>query len=97
MTIEVKFINRGDADLSTLVWEKLGTSLDSGLKDKVRWQFLTPNHNNPQTKYLVIFNTKMKNANEPTRAATPRNPSSEKPIVGSLAFIFFGTEQKRTS
>ena len=30
------FINRGDADFSTLVWEKLGTSLDSGLKDKVR-------------------------------------------------------------
>ena len=29
------FLNRGDADLSTLCWEKLGTSLDAGLKDKV--------------------------------------------------------------
>ena len=29
------FLTRGDADLSTLCWEKLGTSLDAGLKDKV--------------------------------------------------------------
>jgi len=28
---------RGDADLSTLLWEKLGTGLDAGLKDKVVW------------------------------------------------------------
>jgi len=28
---------RGDADLSTLCWEKLGTGLDAGLKDKVVW------------------------------------------------------------
>ena len=37
------FLNRGDADLSTLCWEKLGTSLDAGLKDKVplhlRWSW----------------------------------------------------------
>ena len=25
----------GDADLSTLLWERWGTSLDKGLKDKV--------------------------------------------------------------
>ena len=31
----VTFFNRGDADLSTLCWEKLGTGLDAGLKDKV--------------------------------------------------------------
>ena len=31
------FFNRGDADLSTLFWEKLGTGLDVGLKDKVPW------------------------------------------------------------
>jgi len=27
----------GDADLSTLLWERWGTSLDKGLKDKVVW------------------------------------------------------------
>ena len=33
--MQIQIHLRGDADLSTLVWERLGTSLDAGLKDKV--------------------------------------------------------------